>query len=58
MVGVSRVLRGETITCLVGNPDLTEVQEKELRRGYVKRALEILETEVDSPTVFTLEGTA
>jgi hypothetical protein len=58
MVGVSRVLRGETITCLIGNPDLTEEQEKVLRREYVQRALEILETGVDSPTVFTLEGTA
>jgi hypothetical protein len=58
MVGVSRVLRGETITCVLGNSDLPEEQEKALRRKYVKRALEILETDIDSPTVFTLEGTA
>jgi len=57
MVGVSRVLRGETITCVVGDSDMTEEQEKTLRHKYVERALEILATDVESPTIFTLEGT-
>jgi glycine/betaine/sarcosine/D-proline reductase family selenoprotein B len=57
MVGVNRILRGQSITCVVGNSVLTSDQEKALRRKYVRRALEILQTEVDSPNIFTLEGT-
>lgn len=59
MVGVNRVLRGQTITCVVGNSVLTKEQEKELRRKYVLRALEILQTDDVGPQkLFTLEGTA
>ena len=57
MVGVNRILIGESVTCLIGNPILTKEQEKALRRKYVVRALEALQTPVDRPTVFTLEGT-
>ena len=56
MVGVNRILRGQSITCVVGNSVLTPEQEKGLRRKYVRRALEILQTEVDNPTIFTLDG--
>jgi len=59
MVGVNRVLRGQTITCVVGNSVLTKEQEKALRRKYVLRALEILQTDDVGPQkLFTLEGTA
>jgi glycine reductase len=57
MVGVNRILQGQSITCVVGNSVLTREQEKSLRRKYVLRALEILKTEVTEPTIFTLEGT-
>lgn len=57
MVGANRILRGQSITCVVGNSILTREQEKVLRRKYVLRALEILQTNVESPTIFTLEGT-
>jgi len=57
MVGVNRILRGQSITCVVGNSVLTMEQEKVLRRKYVLRALQILQTEVTGPTIFTLEGT-
>jgi hypothetical protein len=57
MVGVNRILRGQSITCVVGNSVLTKEQEKALRRKYILRALEILQTEVDRPTIFTLQGT-
>lgn len=57
MVGVNRILRGQSITCVVGNSVLTQEQEKALRRKYVLRALEVLQTEVEAPTIFTLEGT-
>ena len=58
MVGVNRILRGQTITCVVGNSVLTTEQEDDLRRKYVNRALELLQQEVDGPTIFTLEGNA
>lgn len=57
MVGVNRILQGQSITCVVGNSVLTKEQEKALRRKYVLRALEVLQTDVDAPTIFTLEGT-
>jgi len=57
MVGVNRILRGQSITCVIGNSVLTKEQEKVLRRKYVLRALEILQTDVTCPTIFTLEGT-
>jgi len=56
MVGVNRILVGESVTCLIGNPLLTREQEKTLRRKYVLKALEALRTPVDGPTVFSLEG--
>jgi hypothetical protein len=58
MVGVNRVLRGQTVPCVVGNASLTKEKEKELQRRYILRALEILQMEGPGPTtVFTLEGT-
>ena len=58
MVGVNRILRGQTITSVVGNTELTVEQEADLRDRYVNRALQILTMEVTEPTIFTLEGTA
>jgi len=57
MIGVTRILRGESVVNVVGNPELTKEQEKELRRKYVLRALEILHMEIDDGQIFTLEGT-
>jgi betaine reductase len=56
MVGVNRILQGQSITCVVGNSVLTREQEKALRRKYILKALEILQTHVDASTIFTLEG--
>jgi hypothetical protein len=36
---------------------LPEEQEKELRRKFILRALELLQTDVEGPTVFTVEET-
>lgn len=58
MVGVNRILQGQTVPCPVGNSILTPQQEKELRRKYVLRAMELLQKEVDGPTVFLLDGAA
>jgi hypothetical protein len=57
MVGVNRILQGQSVTCVVGNSVLTRDQEKVLRRKYAMRALEVLQTKVTGPTIFTLEGT-
>jgi glycine reductase len=55
MVGVNRVLSGQSVTCVVGKSVLTREQEKSLRRKYVLRALEILQMDLDGPGLFTLE---
>ena len=58
MVGVNRILRGQTVPCVLGNSALNKEQEKALRRKIVLRAIEILQMEAPGPTtVFTLEGT-
>jgi len=57
MIGVTRVLRGESGANLLGNIEISSVQEKLLRRRYVLRALEILRMELKEKQVFTLEGT-
>lgn len=57
MVGINRILRGQTVTCVVGNSVLTKEQEKELRRKYILRALEILQIELTGPQLFTLQET-
>lgn len=41
-VGSSRILRGFAITCPVGNPSLSEADEKDVRRRYVEKALHML----------------
>jgi glycine/betaine/sarcosine/D-proline reductase family selenoprotein B len=57
MIGVTRVLRGESVANLLGNIEISSVQEKLLRRRYVRRALEILRMDLKEKQVFTLEGT-
>jgi glycine reductase len=55
MVGVNRIVQGRAVPNPVGDPSLTKEKEKELRREYVLKALELLQKEVDGPTVVTLE---
>jgi glycine reductase len=58
MVGVNRILRGQTVPCVVGNSALNKEQEKALRRKIVLRAIEILQMDAPGPkTLVTLEGT-
>ena len=58
MVGVSRILSGKTITNPYGDAELPPDRERELRRKYITRALELLHTDVDKSTLFTLDGVA
>ena len=55
MVGVNRIVQGRAVTNPVGDPSLPEEQEKDLRREYILKALELLQKEVDGPTVLTVE---
>ncbi len=58
MVGVNRILRGQTVPCVVGNSALNREQEKELRRKILSRALEMLQMPAPGPkVVYTLDGT-
>jgi hypothetical protein len=57
MVGVTRILRGLSVTNILGDTKLVREKEKDLRRRYVLRALEILQMEVTDRQIFTLEGT-
>ena len=45
MVGVSRLIRGYTITCPVGNFHLKPEEEKVMRRRYMNKAIEMLQQE-------------
>lgn len=57
MLGVNRIIQGRAVPNPVGDPSLTKEQEKELRRRYVLKALELLQKEVEGPTVETLAET-
>ena len=55
MIGVNRVLRGQTVPNVVGNAALDKKAERDLRRKYVLRCLEILQMPVTEPQIYTLE---
>jgi betaine reductase len=55
MLGVNRVIQGRAVPNPVGDPSLTKEQEKALRRKYILKAIELLQKDVDGPTVVTLE---
>ena len=55
MIGVNRIVQGQAITNPVGDPSLTKEQEKELRRRLILKALELLQKDVEGPTVVTVE---
>jgi len=57
MVGVNRILRGQSVTCVLGNPELKKEEETKLRRKYVLRALEILKMDITGRGILTLGGT-
>jgi len=54
MLGVNRIVQGRAITNPVGDPALTKEQEKELRRKLIIKALELLQKDVEGPTVAAL----
>jgi glycine reductase len=54
MVGANRILRGVAITHPTGDPTLDAESEHEMRVALVRRALEMLATEIDPRTVWDL----
>ena len=51
-VGANRIVPAVAIPHPLGNPELPEDEERELRLKLVKRALRVLQTEVEKQTVF------
>jgi betaine reductase len=56
LLGVSRVVRGVAIAHPVGDPALAVDEECVLRGRIVERALDLLETSVESTTVWEVGG--
>ena len=52
-VGANRIVKGKAIPNVTGDPSLSPGKEREFRRALVRTALKALETEVDSPTIFS-----
>jgi betaine reductase len=54
--GAARVLRGRAVTHPVGDPAMSAQAERELRRAMLERALEMLGSEMNAPTVWDMNG--
>jgi glycine reductase len=51
-IGPNRIVPGKAITHPLGDPALSPAEERALRRGLVRRALDALQTEISGQTVF------
>lgn len=51
-VGAQRIVVGKAIPYPVGDPSKSPEEERELRKRIVQKAMDVLQTEVDKPTVF------
>jgi len=56
MIGVNRLLRGLSVTSVLGDTKLSRELEKALRRKYILRALTLLQMDIEGKQIFTLEG--
>ena len=54
-VGSNRIVFGGDFTSPTGNPELPLDREKVYRRKIIDKALEVLQTEVESPTIYTVD---
>ncbi len=55
MLGVNRIVVGAAVPHPTGDPKLEDIEkEKNLRRRYVLKALELLQTDVEGPTIASL----
>jgi len=53
--GANRIVFGGDFTAPVGDPSLPLEREKAYRRRIIEKALEVLQTEVAAPTIFTVD---
>lgn len=53
--GVYESIHGGDFTAPTGNPDLPLEREKAYRRKIIDKALEVLQMEIESPTIFTVD---
>jgi len=51
-VGANRIVPGKAIPHPLGNPELSEQEEKKLRRRIVDTALKALQNDISEQTVF------
>ena len=54
-VGANRIVPAVAIPYPLGNPELSETEEKKLRRSIVEQAIFALETDIDKQKVFSGE---
>ena len=54
-VGSNRIVFGGDFTSPTGNPELPLDREKVYRRNIIDKALEVLQIEVEKPTIFTVD---
>ena len=54
-VGANRIVPAVAIPHPLGNPALSAIEEKKLRRSIVEKSLEALTTEITEQTVFPLK---
>ncbi len=55
MVGANRVVRGVAITNPTGDPSLAPDEERAMRLTMLRRALQMLSTDVEPRTVWEVE---
>jgi glycine reductase len=51
-IGPNRIIPGRAITHPLGDPTLSRDEERAVRRDLVRRALDALQTEIQTQTVF------
>jgi glycine reductase len=54
-IGPNRIIAGRAVTHPLGNPALSPAEEKQFRRGLVRKALDLLQTPTDQQVVVRLE---
>jgi len=54
-IGPNRIIAGQAVTHPLGNPELAPADEREFRRRLVRKALDLLQTNIEDQTVIRLE---
>jgi betaine reductase len=54
-IGPNRIIAGRAVTHPLGNPELSPDAEKEFRRGLIRKALDLLQTDTEQQMIVRLE---